>query len=134
MYLAELQIRSKALTALNQPRVGDGFFIDNQPDKLWYQALLQKSPKIDMNNLSQIAALPLGSHLTVDAWDDRVHPLHVQPVSLLNASDKLPFELTPVFLRLTRHTEAPVSVQGASAATPQGASPREATLGAPGSG
>jgi hypothetical protein len=134
MYLAELQIRSKALTALNQPRVGDGFFIDNQTDKLWYQALLQKSPKIDMNNLTQIAALPLGSHLKVDAWDDRVIQLNVRPVALLNASDKLPFELTPVFLRLTRHTETPVPAQGASTATPQGASQSAATLGATGSG
>lgn len=114
MYLAELQIRSKALTSLNEPRLGDGFFVDGQPDKLWFQALVQKSPKIDMNNLSQIAALPLGSHLKVDAWDDRVLQLNVRPVALLNAADKLPFELTPVFLRLTRHTETPAAAPNAT--------------------
>jgi hypothetical protein len=128
MYLNELQIRSKALTALNEPRIGDGFFVDGKPDQLWFQALVAKSPKIDMNNLSQIAALPLGSHLKVDAWDDRVLQLNVRPVALLNAADKLPFELTPVFLRLSRTTQnaaAPTSnngTPGGAAVTPQGAS------------
>ena len=126
MYLNELQIRSKALTALNEPRIGDGFFVDGKPDQLWFQALVAKSPKIDMNNLSQIAALPLGSHLKVDAWDDRVLQLNVRPVALLNAADKLPFELTPVFLRLSRTTQtaaAPApNPPGGAAVSPQGAS------------
>ena len=116
MYLAELQIRSKALAKLNEPRVGDGFFIDGNANLMWYQSLAAKSPKIDMKNLSQIAALPLGSHLKVDAWDDRVLQLNVRPVALLNAADKLPFELTPVFVRLTRNTGVPAS--SPAAATP----------------
>jgi hypothetical protein len=59
-----------------------------------------------VDNLQQIAALPLGSHLKVNAWDDRVSQLNAKPAPLVNARDKMPFQVTPIFLRLTRYTEA----------------------------
>jgi len=57
----------------------------------------------------------LGSHLKVDAWDDRVFQLKAKPLPLLTVQDKMPFELTPVWLRLTRYNESvPGSAQAAS--------------------
>jgi len=57
----------------------------------------------------------LGSHLKIDAWDDRVFQLKATPLPLLNAHDKMPFELAPVLLRLTRYSESvPGSAQAAS--------------------
>jgi hypothetical protein len=58
-----------------------------------------------MDNMQQIAALPLGSHLKVDGWDDKVFSLNAKPMALLNARDKTPFEVTPVFLKLSRYTQ-----------------------------
>ena len=50
------------------------------------------APKLDHDKVDQIAALPLGSHLRTDPWDDRVHQLTVKPIPLLNARDKMPLE------------------------------------------
>jgi hypothetical protein len=69
-----------------------------------------------MDNLTQIAALPLNSRLKIDPWDDKVFTLNVKPAPLLNARDKMPLELTPVFYRLQRYQEG----------TPAGAPPANA--------
>jgi hypothetical protein len=79
-----------------------------------------------MNNLDQVAALPLGSHLKVDAWDDRVLQLNARPAGLLNARDKMPFEVTPILFRLTRYADpalaaAPATTGAGPAITAQSA-------------
>ena len=58
----------------------------------------------DGRNLAQIAALPLGSHLRIDAWDDEVHFLNVKAEPILNAREKMPLELTPIYFRLSRYS------------------------------
>ena len=70
----------------------------------WLNALIPKAPKLDINKLDQIAALPLGSQLKIDAWDDKVIRLNARAAPIMNARDKMPFEVTPVFFRLTRYT------------------------------
>ena len=47
------------------------------------------------------AALPLGSHLRIDAWDDQVRFLSTKPEAILNASEKMPLKLTPIYFRLS---------------------------------
>jgi len=115
LFFTQLQARSKELKALMTPRVGDSLLrADGTP---WLADLTKNSPKLQMDKLDQIAALPLGSHLKIDPWDDKVVQLNVKPVPLLNARDKMPFEVTPIFYRLTRYTEP------APAATPASATP-----------
>ena len=70
LFLAQLDARSKQLTALNTPRLGDSLL--RPTGEPWLNALMAKAPKLDMNKLDQIAALPLGSQLKIDAWDDKV--------------------------------------------------------------
>jgi len=116
------------LKALTTPQIGDSLLrADGTP---WLADLTKTSPKLDMDKLDQIAALPLGSHLKIDPWDDRVLQLNVKPVPLLNARDKMPFEVTPVFFRLTRYTEpAPAAASPAAVAPPasdSGAAPATA--------
>jgi hypothetical protein len=102
LFFAQLQSRSRQLKALTTPRIGDSLLsADGTP---WLADLIKASPKLDMEKLDQIAALPLGSHLKVDAWDDKVLQLNAKPVPLLNARDKMPFEVTPILFRLTRYT------------------------------
>ena len=112
LFLAQLQSRSKELKALTTPRIGDSLLdADGIP---WLVDLTKASPKLDMDNLDQVAALPLGSHLKVDAWDDKVLQLKVKPVPLLNARDKMPFEITPVLFRLTRYRDPASAITSAS--------------------
>jgi hypothetical protein len=112
LFFAQLNERSKQLTALNTPRIGDSLLrTSGEP---WLNALMPKAPKLDVNKLDQIAALPLGSQLKIDAWDDKVIRLNSKQVPIMNARDKMPFEVTPVYFRLTRYT-APVTAPPAAA-------------------
>jgi len=121
LFFAQLQARAKELKALTTPRLGDSLLDTNRTP--WLVELTKNSPKLDMDNLQQVAALPLGSQLKVDAWDDRVSSLNAKPMSLLNARDKTPFEVTPVFLKLSRYTQpAPAGASLSSAAPAEGAS------------
>lgn len=113
LFFQQLQLRQKNLTALLTPRMGDSLIkADGSP---WMTGLTQGAPKLDMDNLTQIAALPLNSHLKTDPWDDRVLALNLKAVPLMNARDKMPFEVTPVFFRLQRY-QAP-SATAAQAAS-----------------
>jgi len=104
LYLTQLQARAKELSALNTPRLGDGLM---KPDGTpWMTALLAKGGKLDMDKLDQIAALPLGSRLRMDAWDDKVYQLNAKVPPILNARDKMPFEVTPVYFKLTRYDQS----------------------------
>lgn len=122
LYFVQLQQREKELTALNTPRLGDSLL--NSAGEPWLQAVAKRAPKLDQDKLDQIAALPLGSRLRTDAWDDKVYMLKANPVPLLNARDKMPFEVTPVYYKLSRYDQN----QGAEAsAQPQPAQPNQAS-------
>jgi hypothetical protein len=116
LYFAQLQVREKELTALNTSRLGDSML---KPDGTpWLEALQKKAPKLDMDKLDQIAALPLGSRLRMDAWDDKVYMLNAKTPPILNARDKMPFEVTPVYFKLTRFDQSQTA-----GATPAPAAP-----------
>jgi hypothetical protein len=121
LFFAQLEARSKELTALNTPRLGDSLL---KPDGTpWLTALVAKGPKLDMNKLDQIAALPLGSNLKINAWDDKVVRLNPKPAALLNARDKMPFEVTPVFFRLTRYEATQAQQTAGNQAGPTSSTP-----------
>jgi hypothetical protein len=123
LYLTQLQAREKELAALNTPRLGDSLLkADGTP---WLAALQKKAPKLDMDKLDQIAASPLGSQLRIDAWDDKVYRLTVKAVPVLNARDKMPFEVTPVYFKLTRFDQAQTA--GVTPAAPAAAPDANAT-------
>lgn len=100
LYFKMLLSRAKTLPALMQPQLGDSLFTTPADDQVWLTSLVAKAPKLDLANVRQIAALPLGSRLRVDSWNDTVEALNSKPVAVLSPSDKMPFELTPVFFRL----------------------------------
>jgi hypothetical protein len=125
LYYEQLVDRSKELKALNSPKLGDSLLkADGTP---WMGELAKMAPKLNWDDLTQTAALPLGSWLKVDPWDDSVHMLDAKRYAPMNARDKMPFEVTPIFYKLQRyetaHTELPaVPAAGAPAATPADAS------------
>jgi hypothetical protein len=124
LYFVQLQQREKDLTALNTPRLGDSLL--NSAGEPWLAAIAKRAPKLDQDKLDQIAALPLGSRLRTDSWDDKVYQLKSPPVPLLNARDKMPFEVTPVYYKLTRFDQTQ-SAASAEPSAPQPAQPNQAS-------
>ncbi len=118
LYLKMVMSRAKALPSLMQPQIGDSLFTTPTDDQVWLSALVTKAPKLDMGLVSQIAALPLGSRLRVDSWNDSVEQLNSKPVAVLSPSDKMPFELTPVFFRLRSFGSTPTIPVSTGAASP----------------
>lgn len=115
LYLQQLQQREKGLKALTDPQIGDGLV---RPDgTFWMQGLLSKGPKLNNSDLKQQAAMPLSQFLRFDPWTDQVIKMNTAYEPLLSARDKLPFEITPVYLRLAYWTP-PAAPAGAPAATP----------------
>ena len=133
LYLQQLQQRIHGLKALNEPMIGDGLVKSDNDSSFWLQALTTKGPKLDVKNLQQQAAMPLASFLKFDPWTDQVITLHPAFEPLLSPSDKMPFEVEPVFLKLSYYkapappNAAPATAQPANApATTQPAAPTAA--------
>ncbi|MGB6722787.1 MAG: hypothetical protein WBE72_18470, partial [Terracidiphilus sp.] len=120
LYYAELMERGKVLKALNTPKLGDSLL---KPDGTpWMADLEHMAPQLNWDDLNQTAALPLGSWLKTDPWDDKVHMLSAKRYAPMNARDKMPFEVTPVFYKLQRY-ELANAEPPASPAAPAGAPP-----------
>lgn len=118
LYLRLLLVRAKQLPALMVPQVGDSMFTSPADTQVWLGALMSKAPKLDISDIKQIAALPLGSRLRVDPWNDTVEQMNAQPVAVLSPSDKMPFELTPIFFRLHSYGYVAPKPVSAGAASP----------------
>ena len=116
LYLQQVQERSKALDALNQPMLGDSLIKDSKTHTMWLQALVGKGDKLDMANLKQNAAMPLSSFLRFDPWTDQVVQMHTAFEPLLSSRDKMPLEVTPVYLKLAYY-KAPATPADQPAAT-----------------
>lgn len=130
LYLQQLAQRVKALPELNKPMIGDSLVKNDKDATFWLAALQAKGQKLDMKDLKQMAAMPLGSFLKFDPWTDQVITLHAAQEPILNPRDKMPFEITPVYLKLSYYTApaapaaaAPAAAPAQPAATPQDATP-----------
>jgi hypothetical protein len=139
LYYAQLVDREKALKGLNSPKLGDSLL---KPDGTPWMADLEKmAPKLNWDDLTQMAALPLGSWIKTDPWDDKVHQLNAKIYAPMNARDKMPFEVTPIFYKLQRYDVArletppvPGTAPGtppAGAAAPAGTDPAAPAAAAP---
>jgi len=116
LYLQQLQARLKGLPALNTPVIGDALIKSEKDPTFWMQAVVNKGIKLDMKDLKQEAAMPLGSLLRFDPWTDQVIQLKYGFEPILNARDKMPFEVTPVYMKLTYYNPAAQQQQPAAAA------------------
>jgi hypothetical protein len=101
LFLRELAARGPVLSALLTPHLGDGFTRKGAVDRM--VGLMNSAPALDPNKLSQIAALPLGGRVKLNAWDDRTELTKTTPVAVTSARGKMPLEVTPFFPRLTRY-------------------------------
>jgi hypothetical protein len=105
LFLKELAVRGPALSALLTPHLGNSF-TDGKGGIDRMAALMNSAPALDPNKLDQIAALPMGGRVKLNPWDDHVELIKTAPVAITSARDKMPFEVTPFFPRLTRYNNA----------------------------
>ena len=100
LFLKALNTRAGALNALLTAHLGNNMADGATVTRM--TSLMTSAPQIDWNKLDQIAALPLGGRVKLNPWDDKVDLVKSQPVAITSARDKMPFEVTPFFPRLTR--------------------------------
>jgi hypothetical protein len=64
--------------------------------------LIDSAPALSSRSVDQIAALPLGSRVQVNAWDGAATFTTRKAQPIVDASEKLPFQVTPIipYLRL----------------------------------
>ncbi|MDR3734712.1 MAG: hypothetical protein P4L10_04150 [Acidobacteriaceae bacterium] len=123
LYLQQLATRVKQLPHLNEAIIGDALIKNEKDYSFWMGALVSKGGKLDMKDLTQNAAMPLSSFLKFDPWTDQVNQIHARYEPLLSERDKMPFEVTPVYMKLS-YFVGPVT---APAAAPGAAAPADQT-------
>ena len=100
LFLKALAGRSAALPRLLQANLGDQ--VANSGALARLAEFAAAAPALDENKIEQIAALPLGSRVKLNPWDNRIELVKTRPISLLSPREKMPFEVTPFALYLTR--------------------------------
>jgi hypothetical protein len=117
LFWEQLADRGKVLKALNTPKLGDSLLrADGTP---WMTSVAHGAPKLNWDDLAQVPALPLGSWLKTDPWDDRVHMLNAKRYAPMNPRDKMPLEVTPVYFKLQRYSAVPAAAGAESQPTGQ---------------
>jgi hypothetical protein len=98
LFLSQLQSQEHALKQLISPRLGNRVYFTSQ--------LLQDAPPLDPASLQQIGALPMGSRIKINPWNDGVSLLKTKQVGTISPREKIPFEVTPIDLYLTRFVKS----------------------------
>jgi hypothetical protein len=115
LFIKVLQTRAPQLAALLQAHLGNNIAENGTVTRM--SQLATSAPALDWNKLDQIAALPLGGRVKLNPWDNKVEMVKAQPVAITSARDKMPFEVTPFFPRLTRYGANAPTVGQVSATT-----------------
>ena len=111
LFLRALQAHSDELHWLISPNFGNK--MAKGGDVLRMESLIQRAPALKVTDIHQIAALPLGSRIKLDPWNDHVALKKAKPEAVLSARDKLPFEVTPMIPNLVRINQANEVAQNA---------------------
>jgi hypothetical protein len=99
LFLKALEARSPQLPNLMHGRFSNDF---GSSHLLGMSTLASSGGRLQMNRLDQVAALPLGSRITVDPWSDRIDMRKMKAVVPESAAEKMPFEVSPFFLYMKR--------------------------------
>ncbi len=94
-FFKALQKREKEVPNLISPHLGD------RVPKLWASAAETNTQQTAKAG-NAIEALPLGARIKVEPWDDRLVMLKAQPEEAVAEYEKMPFEVAPFLVYLTR--------------------------------
>jgi hypothetical protein len=100
LFLRIVAERAKLLPELIQPHVGD-----HVTGKSAQSELLTRAPELKPQDLTQVAALPIGARLVVDPWDGKLELLRSAAALPGSIREKTPLGITP----LTPHLRYPGS-------------------------
>jgi len=98
LFLEQLQSQRPALKQLIHARLGNQVYFTSQ--------LLQSAPALDPANLQQMGALPMGSRIKINPWNDGISLVKAHQVAPASPREKIPFEVTPIDLYLMRYVES----------------------------
>jgi hypothetical protein len=105
LFMAALEARQKDIPNLISPHLGD-----RVPSSMTVAAAVAPQPSADPNakgkTQSAIVALPLGGRVKMDPWNDKLDMLKSKPVGQMAERERMPFEVTPFILYLTRELNA----------------------------
>ncbi len=101
LFLRMLSARSEDVPHLIRPLLGNKLS-DKRHKDLRLAGLMDTAPELKERDKNQISALPLGSRIKMDPWSDQLRLIKSQSVPLVTAKEKMPFEITPFVLHLTR--------------------------------
>ena len=117
LFTRALDQRRKDLPNLIRGRLGNTLLVSGGHVRM--RELANGAPELQKRDLKQMPALPIGSRLHLDPWSDRLELIKNQPVALLSPSEKLLFEVTPVFPYITRYNGAAAATASSSATAPR---------------
>src|SRR5262249_26273371 len=114
LFLKAVDERAGQLPNLLLPHIGNTMVKGSQSQRM--VDLKQAAPKLEIGKVDQISALPLGGRVRVDAWNNNLELLKSKPVPLVAAREKMPFEIAPVHLYLSRQIASQEASKAANAA------------------
>ena len=121
LFLAAMQASAPQLPHLLRGQFGNP--LDSPASGVRLPTVAAAAPALQARNVKQIAALPLGGRIRLDAWSDQLALQNGQPMRLISASEKMPFQLTPMFPYLTRQAQADSATQPLATIAPTVAPP-----------
>jgi len=125
LFLRTLSARSQELPHLLRPLLGNG--MEGGAGDIRMGSLMANAPELNLASITQISALPLGTRVKIDPWSSRLSLVKSRGVALLSATEKKPFEVTPLMIHLTREAASEMPVPGNQAAANISASPETAS-------
>ncbi len=100
LFLKALGVRRRVLPRLLAANLGNQWADPETLERL--AEFTSSAPELRESELAQIAALPLGSRIKLDPWRNQITLIKTRPLELLSPREKMPFEITPFILYLTR--------------------------------
>ena len=119
LFMRALQNRSREIPNLISPHLGDSVptaWALASPTAPGAQPVTA-SATTPQGQATVIAALPLGGRIKLDPWTDQLEMLKSKPVGAVAEREKMPFEVTPFILYLTRQPNT-----GSASNTPEATS------------
>jgi len=100
IFLKALALRGQSLPRLLAANLGNQVADPAALSAL--AAFATSAPALEEGKIEQIAALPLGSRVKLNPWSNQIALVKARPIALLSEREKMPFEVTPFALHLTR--------------------------------
>ncbi|HXC31181.1 MAG TPA: M48 family metalloprotease [Verrucomicrobiae bacterium] len=105
LFMNALESRQKDIPSLISPHLGDRVPVNMSVATAAPAAQPPAAPNATADNKntpSPVVALPLGGRVKMDPWSDKLEMLKSKPVGQVAEREKMPFEVTPFMLYLTR--------------------------------